>query len=133
MPRLRGEKGNHIKYQHIIDWLVRKPGAFENYRYRDALYPTSRFRIAYDNLKKKHSGRKAGKEYLRILYIAARESELQVDDALRCLIESGKELTADAVKAVMKGKETAPSAKDVDVDTIDLNAYDALLSQKEAA
>jgi len=133
LPRLRGEKGHHIKYQHIIDWLLRKPGAFENYRYRDALYPTSRFRIAYDNLKKKHSDRKAGKKYLQILYLAARESELQVDDALRCLIESGKELTADAVKVVMEGNETTPTAKDVDVDKVDLNAYDVLLSQKEAA
>jgi transposase InsO family protein len=47
LPRLRGEGKHCINYRHIIDWLVRKPGAFGRYRYRDALYPTSRFRIAY--------------------------------------------------------------------------------------
>jgi len=51
LPRLRGEGKHCINYRHIIDWLVRKPGAFKRYRYRDDLYPTSRFRIAYDALK----------------------------------------------------------------------------------
>ena len=34
-PRLRGRKKHRINYRHIIDWLVRKPGAFENYVYRE--------------------------------------------------------------------------------------------------
>ena len=34
--------------RHIIDWLVRKHGAFENYRCREELFPTSRFRMAWD-------------------------------------------------------------------------------------
>jgi transposase len=48
LPRLRGENGHCINYRHVIDWLVRKPGAFTNYRYKDDLFPTSQFRIAYD-------------------------------------------------------------------------------------
>ena len=50
LPRLRGENGHHINYRHIIDSLVRKPGAFENYCYKEDLFPTSQFRIAYDIL-----------------------------------------------------------------------------------
>ena len=34
LPRLRGAENHCINYRHIIDWLVRKPGAFSNYRYR---------------------------------------------------------------------------------------------------
>ena len=68
VPRLRGEGKHHIQYRHIIDWLVRKPGAFENYRYRDALFPTHRFRMAYDWLKERRPS-KAAKEYLKILYL----------------------------------------------------------------
>jgi len=37
LPRLRGEEKHRIDYRHIIDWLVRKPGAFANYRYRNDL------------------------------------------------------------------------------------------------
>ena len=70
----------------MIDWLVRKPGAFENYRYRDDLFPTSRFRMAYDDLRERHSSGVASREYLAILELAARENETAVDDALRLLL-----------------------------------------------
>jgi hypothetical protein len=36
-PRLRGEDKHATNYRHIIDSLIRKLGAFENYRYRDGL------------------------------------------------------------------------------------------------
>ena len=49
--RLRGKRKHIINYRHVIDWLVRKPGAFENYQYRDDLFPTSRFRMVYDALR----------------------------------------------------------------------------------
>ena len=35
MPRLRGEDEHRIDYRHVIGWLVRKPGAFARYRYRE--------------------------------------------------------------------------------------------------
>lgn len=44
LPRLRERSNYRIDYRHIIDWLVRKPGAFASYRYRDHMFPTSRFR-----------------------------------------------------------------------------------------
>ena len=56
LPRLRGRQKHRIDYRHIIDWLVRKPGAFENYVYREELFPTSRFRMAYDALREAHAG-----------------------------------------------------------------------------
>ena len=31
LPRLRGRSKHRVDYRHIIEWLVRKPGAFENY------------------------------------------------------------------------------------------------------
>jgi hypothetical protein len=46
LPRLRGRGKSQVNYRHIIDWLVRKPGALANYRYQADLFPTTRFRIA---------------------------------------------------------------------------------------
>ena len=37
-----------MRYRHVINSLVRKPGAFANYAYRDDLPPATRCRIAYD-------------------------------------------------------------------------------------
>jgi len=58
IPRLRGEGKHRINYRHIIDWLVRKPGAFEHYRYREDLFPSVRFRWTYDYLKAHHTLRR---------------------------------------------------------------------------
>jgi hypothetical protein len=46
VERRRGENGHRIDYRHIIWSLVRKPGAFARYRYRDELFPTPAFRRA---------------------------------------------------------------------------------------
>jgi transposase len=37
MERLRGQDKHHIDYRHISSWLVRKPGAFARYVYREDL------------------------------------------------------------------------------------------------
>ena len=39
LPRLTGSHHYHINYRHVIDSLLRKPGGFRNYRYRDDLFP----------------------------------------------------------------------------------------------
>ena len=67
IPRLRGKGGHRIQYRHIIDQLVRKPGAFAHYRDRDDLFPTTRFRVAYDTLRRSHNESVGSREYLRIL------------------------------------------------------------------
>ena len=130
MPRLRGEGKHLINYRHIIDWLVRKPGAFENYRYRDDLFPTSLFRMAFDALKRQNPTR-ANKEYLQILYLAAHETEVGVNEALRMLIDGECAITADAVKEIVQSGEKGVPIEDVVVVAVDLCAYDALLQGAE--
>ena len=93
IPRLRGQGKHRINYRHVIDWLVRKPGAFEDYRYREDLFPTSRFRMAYDALRETAPSR-ASREYLAILELAARENEDLVDNALQALLEEERGISA---------------------------------------
>jgi len=100
MPRLRGERKHRICYHHIIDWLLRKPGAFANYRYREELFPTHRFRMAYDSLKRTRPA-SADKEYLRILHLAAHEGETATDKAILALFDQDQAVTAEAVKEMV--------------------------------
>ena len=132
LPRLRGNGGHRIEYRHIIDWLVRKPGALAQYCYRDDLFPTSRFRTAYDMLKLSCPGR-AEKEYLRILHLAARESETGVDGALQVLLSGDAPLTADAVEKRVRSGQEPPPVPEVSVEPVDLSAYDLLLAGEEVA
>jgi len=128
-PRLRGESKHAINYRHIIDSLIRKPGAFENFRYRDDLFPTSRFRIAYDDLKKRHVPSKAVKQYLKILYMAARESETAVDDALGMLIDKNMDISYERVEPLVRSNETVPMATEIHIPAVDLTCYDQLLQE----
>lgn len=130
IPRLRGEGKHRIQYRHIIDGLVRKPGAFENYRYREELFPTHRFRMAYDWLKNHHPS-KSAKEYLGILHVAARRNEAAVDYALGTLIEEEQPISIEAVERIIETLEQVPSPAQIAIAEVDLCAYDALLRMKE--
>lgn len=129
LPRLRGEGKHDINYRHIIDSLVRKPRAFENYRYQDDLFPTSRFRIAYDSLKKRHAQSSAAKQYLNILYLAARESETAVDDVLRVLIDKNIQISDERVKTLVQSNESVSTATEIHIPAVDLTCYDQLLQE----
>lgn len=129
IPRICGGKRHHIQYRHVIDWLVRKPGAFENYKYRSDLFPTSRFRMAYDHLCQRHTVGVAAKEYLALLQLAARENEAAVDDALRTLIDQEEPLTAAQVAAILDSGKNTESITEVLVQTVALTRYDQLLQE----
>jgi hypothetical protein len=130
--RLRGEGKHAINYRHIIDSLIRKPGAFENYRYREDLFPTSRFRIAYDDLKQRHSPKIAAKQYLNILYLAARESETAVDDVLRMMIDKNVRICDEQVEALVRCRQPVAVATEVCIEAVDLTCYDQLLEEVTA-
>ncbi len=130
LPRLRGRGKHRIDYRHIIDWLRRKPGAFVDYRYHSDLFPSSRFRNAYDQLLERQPAR-AAKEYLRILHLAARESEVAVAAALTGLLDVGGPLDADAVREKLRQHDPIRPATEVTVTAVDLAVYDALLDGQE--
>jgi hypothetical protein len=133
IPRLCGRGKHHIVYRHIIDWLVRKPGALENYRYREELFPTSRFRMAYDALKQAGDSESA-KAYLRILELAAKETEFGVDQALRHLLDEGQPIRIESAEALVRnGQQVIPPATAVTVTPVNLADYDTLLAEREVA
>lgn len=130
IPRVFGKSNHHIQYRHIIDWLVRKPGAFENYRYRRDLFPTSHFRMAYDTLKEK-SPASGHKDYLKILHIAAKETETGVDNALRWLLDTNQPITPEAVESVILSGFELPVVNEIEISFVDLRHYDTLLTDME--
>lgn len=126
-PRLIG-KGNHsINYRHIINWLVRKPGAFRQYRYRESLFPTLNFRFAYDRLCEECSERVADLDYLRILKHAATTLESDVDAALGQLFRENGVPRWRTVVEFCPGREV--KIPDIVLDPLNLNDYDLLLTE----
>jgi hypothetical protein len=123
MPRLRGEDEARIDYRHVIWSLVRKPGAFARYRYREELFPTLVFRRAYDALRA-HTER-ADVEYLRILHLAASTMEQPVEEAVAMLLDAGHVPTFDVVRE--RVSPARPVVPHVAIPMPDLTIYDRLL------
>jgi hypothetical protein len=130
--RLRGRNLRRIDYRHVIWSLVRKPGGFARYVYREEMFPQPVFRAAYDAIQAAQPGTKGDVTYLRILHLAASTLEADVAAALALLQAAGTPITVDAVKAL-----TAPAAAvavpALAAMAVDLTEYDALLDAQEAA
>ena len=128
LPRLIGRGKHQINYRHIIDSLVRKPGAFEDFKYKADMFPTSRFRIAYDLLLQQHSAIKAAKQYLKILYLAAKENESEVDYVLGLLIDRDMVIEVSLIEKLVVSNTKHCACKSVEIDEVDLDSYDYLLN-----
>lgn len=83
--------------------------------------------MAYDAMRET-KGYQADREYLKVLHLAAMETESGVDDALRLLFASDEPITAEAVLDIVKSGREVPPPTDVAIPAVDLAAYDALLS-----
>jgi hypothetical protein len=125
MPRLSGRQQHRIHYQHVIWSLVRKPGAFAAYRYRDDLFPTLVFRRAYDVLAEQRLER-ADREYVRVLHLAATTSEAEVEAALQRMLDAGAVPTFDAVRALVCICQPV-AVPQLRPAPLDLGIYDRLL------
>jgi len=123
MPRIRGDKTARIDYRHVIWSLVRKPGAFARYRFRDELFPTVTFRRAYDAMRERTE--RADVEYVRILHLAASTMESKVEAVLLRLLESGDRFDYLKVKALTSPE--APQIPILSIGPVDLQQYDRLL------
>ena len=126
MERVRGKGEALIDYRHIIGSLVRKPGTFARYRFREQLYPTHTFRLAYDAMWG-WKGERADVDYVRILHLAATTMEADVERALKRLLESRVRFDYAVVKQL-----AAPATPEIPAlelsGEVDLGVYDRLLA-----
>lgn len=122
LPRVQGARTHAVNYRHVIWSLVRKPGAFAQYRYREELFPSLTFRRAYDALRQR-APLQADRQYVRMLHLAATTSEAEVETALALLLETGQPPTYEAVRELVH----LPQVPALGPVTVDLQPYDQLL------
>jgi len=117
-------EGYSIDYRHVIDSLIRKPGAFFNYQYHQALFPRTVFRAAYDQLMELHPA-KGHKRYMKILQLAKIYGEVQVTIVLETLAKIKKEPSYDNILPLL-GISNLKEAYSVEVTKPNLAEYDSL-------
>ncbi len=131
LPLNRGDRGAVIDFRHVIGHLLRKPGAFAGYRWREELFPAPVYRAAYDHLAR--ATHDADRRYLEILKVAADEGQTAVENALEQLMGGPRPvITAAEVLGMLESwrdqrrqwRERAPLE-------VSLSDYDALLGGGE--
>jgi hypothetical protein len=127
LPRLIGEQRHHINYRHLIDSLLRKPGGFRHYRFRDDLFPTLVFRQAWEQLNQWHAPRRADIIYLQILHLAARTLEDDVAAALETLVSQGTVWSKEDVDRLLASEPVVVPF--IEAGAVDLRQYDQLLGE----
>jgi hypothetical protein len=127
LPRLVGKKQHRVNYRHVIDSLLRKPGGFRDYRYRDDLFPSLVFRRAWERLNQWQSPRKADLAYLRILRLAARKMESEVATALDKLLTATEPWDETDVERILQPDSI--QVPQLACGKVHLQQYDRLLSE----
>jgi transposase len=131
LPLSRGDRGAVIDFRHLIGHLLRKPGAFAGYRWREELFPSMVYRAAYDHLER--AGGAADKGYLELLKLAADEGVTAVGNALEQLLA-----TPRGVVSAKEVREVLDAWRDLEREwrerpplPVSLAVYDALLDGGE--
>lgn len=124
MVRVRGKGAYNVSWRHIIGGMVRKPGAFRRYRYRDVLFPTPTFREAWERLDEWLASWSADTNYLQVLKLALEEGQDAVETEVRGLLDAGVLPRLDAVRDGMK-RSPAP-VPELEALEVDLGTYDVL-------
>jgi len=128
-PRTLGHQPR-IDYRHVIASLVRKPGAFAGYIYREELFPRPAFRQAYDALVRADVA-KADRHYLALLALAAARGEDEVAAAVGAILRATGVPWPDHVEAALGQREDAPPS--LRAFTPELHSYDALIAEEVSA
>ena len=131
MPKIVA--GNQINYIHVIDNLIKKPGAFKNYKYRESLYPHPVYKQTYELLEQDSTTHV--KDYLNILYLAKYYRQQAVTALLQDRLNIG-----DSVKFITSGEfekqiKVVPAAPPLVIEGSTLKqpslaAFDKLLSDR---
>ena len=130
LPRRHSDRGLVLDYRHVIDHLLRKPGAFERYRYREQLFPGPVFRQAYDQLVAQKGQRRGVVEYLQLLKLTSEVKQTDVEVMLADFtsppypawsVEELRRTLQPGARPELQMAELQP----------EWNSYDALLESRE--
>lgn len=134
LPLYGGDRGAVIDFRHVIHWLVRKPGAFAQYRWRECMFPSLVWRAAYDHLCRRHADARAADVcYLDLLELAASEGLGAVENVVEELLSAPKAaVNAQEVMALLETyRDESTKFRSRQALEVSLEEYDGLLQGEE--
>ena len=131
LPHVLGAGGAVIDLRHVIGHLLRKPGAFAHYRWREELFPAPAYRALYDHLER--TTLEADRRYLEVLKVAADEGLTAVENAIEELLAAPRAVvTAAEVRGMLETwRDLQRQWRERPPLEVRLEEYDALLGAEE--
>jgi hypothetical protein len=116
-----------VDYRHVIGSLRVKPGALASLAYRDALWPRTAYRRAWEALSEVRSAREASRTMVGLLALAHdRGVEAEIATELDALLDAGE--LPDLASIQARFMPPATSVPAVRIDLPRASTYDPLLS-----
>ena len=121
--RVYGRSGvASIQFEHIIDGLLKKPGALQDWKYKAILFERPTWKKMYDQMKQQG---KTDKDYLSCLRLMKSHGKDLVTLAMEYALEGESELSAHAIEnLISKEIESIHNLKPLNVN---LEQFDELL------
>ena len=129
--RALGQQAGRVDYRHVVHALLRKPGAFAQYRHREEMFPSAVFRQAYDQLCERRVQSNADLEYVRILHLAATTLQSRVEAALQACLAAGRRVSFEQLRAA--AQPACPQLQEalaLRIAEPNLAVYDELLGER---
>jgi hypothetical protein len=126
LPRARPGQRRVIDYRHLLPALKRKPGAFARWRLREAMFPRSEYRRAWERLASELPERQACRAMVSLLDLAMRAAcEAALAQRLTQILDAGLLPEVALLEAEFAPK--TPACAEVCVQLPALASFDALL------
>jgi hypothetical protein len=123
----RNKRARNIDYRHVIDSLVKKPGAFLNSQLRDDLLPNAQYRQIWQTLTSLMPSRDASRLIVGLLYIAATaDCEAALGEMVAAELLAGNLPVLSELKQHW-GIAQAHQCPSVDVNQHTLESYNSLI------
>ena len=87
--------------------------------------------IAYDLLWEQAGPKQGNKQYLKLLALAAQESETLVNETLRFFISQASPIDVGVVEERVKARLRPPAITEIEIEPVDLRIYDQFLEHEE--
>ena len=134
LPRRRRAKGapavHVVSYRHIIAALRAKPGALTHLAYRDALWPRSEYRRAFNALAAAQPAREAARTMVGLLALA-HDRGVEADLAAALEADMGAGRLPDLARMMQRFTPSASTAPAVSIVMPALASYDSLLTDTD--
>lgn len=111
-----------INAEHVIDGLLKKPGAMKDWKYREVLFERPAWKMFYERMIAAGS---SDKDYLKCLKLISKHGHELITVAMELSIESSEELSAAQLSRIILNE--MENVYDIKPLELDLQQYDDFL------